>query len=266
MTVATHANTDQSRFASEGYAVQRAGLPGAVIQATQERLAAMIAGLSSEQRPEWLVEPHVRAPDWTHWLELCRHPQLLDDVAGCLGCSELVLLMSHLIVKPAHDGLAILWHQDNTYWPSVHGTDIVTVWLALDEVDVGNGCMHILPSSHAGFPALEKIPTDGADLLKVRVAVTPEMEQTAIPIELHAGEYSIHDSFVIHGSQPNRSTRRRAGYTMRYANAATVGVDVAAHGKPVYYLRGDGSHLAAEVIDLRPGRPMPATSGGERFG
>jgi len=265
MTVATQPNTDQSRFASEGYAVQRTPLPAAVVRQTQDHLARMLAAMSPEQRPESLIEPHVRAEDWTYWLELCRHPQVLDDVAGCLGCTELVLLMSHLIVKPAQDGLAILWHQDNTYWPSVHGTDIVTVWLALDEVDVGNGCMHIIPTSHAGFPALEKIPTDGQDLLKVRVAVTPEREQTAIPIELQAGAYSIHDSFVIHGSQPNRSARRRAGYTMRYANAATVGVDVADHGKPVYYLRGDGSHRAAEVIDLRPGLPLPATCGWERF-
>jgi ectoine hydroxylase-related dioxygenase (phytanoyl-CoA dioxygenase family) len=172
-----------------------------------------------------------------------------------------VLLMSHLIVKPAADGLAVAWHQDNTYWPSVHGTDVLTAWLALDQVDLGNACMQVIPRSQAGHPALEKIPTGGQDLLKVTVQVDAAMVSAAVPIELARGEFSLHDSFIIHGSGPNTSARRRAGFTMRYANPATVRVDLDRHWNPVYYLRGDGRSLLPGMVDLRPGRALPTMSG-----
>jgi phytanoyl-CoA hydroxylase len=262
MTLTASVNLDPRRFSHEGYCVVRDPLPLPVVDAADRRLGRLLRDLGPDLRPEWLVEPHVWASDWQDWLELCRHPQVLDQVAACLGCDELILMMSHLIVKPANDGLPILWHQDNTYWPSVDGTDVVTVWLALDEVVVENGCMQVIPSSHAGYPRLEKMPTDGRDLLKVQVQVSTAMVESAVAIELARGTYSIHDSFVVHGSLANVSPRRRAGYTMRYGNAATVRVDVPAHQKPVYYLRGDGSHRQPDIIDLRPGMAMPATCGG----
>jgi ectoine hydroxylase-related dioxygenase (phytanoyl-CoA dioxygenase family) len=255
----TQVNENPARFRSEGYCVFRDPLPEPLVAEADRRLGRMIATMPDGHRPEWLVEPHMHAEDWRYWLELCRTPSVLDDVASCLGCEELMLMMSHLIVKPAGDGLPILWHQDNTYWPSVDGTDVVTVWLAIDDADLANGCMQVIPCTHAGYPELEKIPTDGKDLLKVTVAVTPEMVASAVPVVLPRGTYSIHDSFVIHGSEPNRSARRRGGYTMRYGNAATVKVDTKHHNKPVYYVRGDGTNLRPDYVDLRPGRPLPDT-------
>ena len=227
----------------------------------RRRLDTMLATLKPGERPEHLVEPHVIAPDWTYWLHRCADPRILDAVQRCLGCDEIILLMSHLIVKPAHNGLAVAWHQDNTYWPSVDGLEIATVWLAIDDVDVGNSCMHVIPRTHVGCPALAKLPTQGDDLLHIQVAVTPEMEADAIAVQLRAGSASLHDSFIIHGSKPNLSNRRRAGFTMRYGNAASVRVDVAKHNKPVYYLRGDSTNLKPDYRDFRPGCPYPTTSG-----
>ncbi len=253
-------NRDIARFSAEGYVLIDERLDAAVIDEARARLDAMLARVGPEHRPECLVEPHAHAVDWQFWLSLCRHPRVLDHVAACLGSDELLLMMSHLIVKPPRDGLPLLWHQDNTYWPSVHGTEIVTVWLALDDADLENGCMEIIPTTHVGAPALQQLPTDGSDLLRTQVAVTPAQEATAMPAALKAGAMSIHDSFVIHGSKPNTSARRRAGYTMRYGDARTVRVDAADHGKPVYYVRGSGQHLLPGIHDLRPQRPLPANA------
>jgi hypothetical protein len=38
-----------------------------------------------------------------------------------------------------------------------------------------------------------------------------------VPIELKAGEFSIHDDTLVHGSPANPSARRRAGLTIRYS-------------------------------------------------
>ena len=260
-TIAQEINHKPSDYLSLGYCIVPDLVDQASISQARTSLDAMIGSLDEGQRPEALVEPHMLADDWQFWLELCRQERVVDAVQDCLQCDEVVLLMSHLIVKPAGDGLKTHWHQDNTYWPSVDGTDVTTVWLALDDVDTENAAMWVIPNTHAGFEEMEKIPTGGDDLLHVKVHVTPEMEASAVPCELPKGSASLHDSFIIHGSEANNSNRRRAGYTMRYANAATVTVDVPNHRKPVYYVRGDGTSLANDYIDLRPGMPLPKDNG-----
>jgi phytanoyl-CoA hydroxylase len=262
----TSANTDPTRYASEGYCLFADVLSASDVIAARSELDRSIAYLPRKQRvmkdgveqdvdarPEYMTEPHAKD---AFWLELCRHPRVLDCVQSVLG-PDLVLIMSHLIVKRAADGLPVAWHQDNTYWPSVHGTDVGTVWLAIDDADRANGCMQVIPCTHEGYPDLEKIPTDGKDLLGLSVEVTDEMEAVAVALEMSAGSLSVHDSFILHGSDANTSGRRRAAYTMRYANPKTVSVDAQKHWVPVYLVRGDGGPEAERFVDIRPGRPLP---------
>ncbi len=262
-------NTDPLRFQKEGYCLFRNVLSLAEMNNIRLDLNRMIANLPQKQfvykdgveqevdaRPEYMTEPHVKN---AFWLELCRHPKVLDCVQSVLG-QDLMLIMSHLIVKRAEDGLPVAWHQDNTYWPSVTGTEVATVWLAIDDTDRANGCMQVIPCTHAGYPNMEKIQTDGKDLLGLTVKVTEEMKADAIPLEMTAGSLSVHDSFVLHGSDANTSGRRRAAYTMRYANPKTVKVDAAKHWVPIYLVRGDFGQNAAHILDLRPGKTSPQTS------
>ncbi|MDA0578363.1 MAG: phytanoyl-CoA dioxygenase family protein [Verrucomicrobia bacterium] len=252
--------TVASEYARLGYAIIKDGLPEEIMQRAVSELAADIQDRCVEQgmRMERLYEPHANAKNWKFWLELCRHPQALEKVSQQMQCEELVLLMSHLIVKPPYDGMRVHWHQDNTYWKSVVGTDVCTVWLAIDDVDKENGCMYVIPTTHASHEEMEMIPTTGEDdLLKVTLNVTEETAAKAVACILRSGQFSIHDSFIIHGSAPNTSPRRRAGYTMRYGNPATVKVDLNAHWVPVYYVRGSGENLKEGMIDLRAGRALP---------
>jgi non-heme Fe2+,alpha-ketoglutarate-dependent halogenase len=56
------------------------------------------------------------------------------------------------------------------------------------------------------------------------VRLSPVDETRAVDLVLKAGEFSIHHGHLIHGSNPNRSSRRRCGLTIRY---------VPPHVKPV---------------------------------
>ena len=243
-------NTNPDHYRSEGYCQFEDVVPFDQIQAARRELESLITDMPEKMvvykdgtnkevfsRPEYLTEPHGKHE---FWLELCQHPRVLDAVESVLG-SDLILIMSHLIVKPPSDGLPVAWHQDNTYWHSVQGTDVATVWLALDDTDLQNGCMQVIPRTHDGYPELEKIKTDGSDLLGLTVEVTDAMKSSAVPLEMKAGSMSIHDSYVLHGSDANRSDRRRAAYTMRYANAKTVDVNTDEHWVPVYLVRGEAS-------------------------
>ncbi|MDA7914785.1 phytanoyl-CoA dioxygenase family protein [bacterium] len=260
-------NYDPSQYDSLGYCVFREVLDADAVAAAQQDLGRVLQAMparmmvykdgehvEADGRPEFLVEPHTQEGG-EPWLELCRHPRVLDAVEAILG-PDLILIMSHLIVKRPSDGLPVAWHQDNTYWHSVQGTDVCTVWLAIDDADVDNGCMNVIPSTQANHPDLEKISTGGEDLLGTTVAVSQLQAGQAVPIELKAGALSIHDSFIIHGSEANRSGRRRAGYTMRYANASTVAVDMDEHWVDVFRVRGN-PQAAERYTDIRPERLSP---------
>ncbi len=255
-------NLDSTKFSEQGYCVFKNVLTPEEIAPYVSSLEGMIVDLPEGRRPESLVEPQIRASDWREWLELIRHPKVIEAAKESLQTDELIVLGSHLIVKPAGDGLAIRWHQDNTYWPSVTGTEVATAWIAFDKADCENACMNVIPKSHSGFQELEMIPTDGKDLLGVEVEVTSEMEASQVPIELGVGDVSFHDSFIIHGSEANLSERRRAGYVIRFCDASKVEVDVEKHGKPVYYVSGQLPR--GEWRDIRIGKDLPAGPGEHR--
>ncbi len=48
------------------------------------------------------------------------------------------------------------------------------------------------------------------------------MRASWIWFELQQNHYSLHDSRIIHGANPNTSEKRRTGYTMRYFNTDLI--------------------------------------------
>ena len=117
MSERASANENSSLYSEEGYCVQRGVIAPPEIASLRLSLDRMIEELPDDRRLESLVEPHIHAADWRAWLELGRDGRLLSVTAEVLGCEELLLLSTHLLVKPPRDGLALCWHQDNTYWP-----------------------------------------------------------------------------------------------------------------------------------------------------
>ena len=112
-------NTAPGRYSAEGFCLFHDVLSETEIAETRAELDTMLANLPERQvvykdgedkeveaRPEYLTEPHPKHP---FWLELCRHPRVLDAVESVLG-PDLILIMSHLIVKRADDGLPVAWH------------------------------------------------------------------------------------------------------------------------------------------------------------
>jgi len=199
-------------------------------------------------RPEYLGEPHSRDAGW---LELCRHRRILYAVEAILG-PNIILVYSSMFINLPNNPVEVAWHQDNNYWPSVHGTDVATLWLACDDADAENCAMQVIPGSHRGYEDYATVPAGDNQMLSKKVEVTPQMEADVVTLAMTAGSLSIHDSYILHGSQANRSGRRRAGYTVRYCSTDTAWVDVEAHPIPVYLVRGEAGARGQDYVDLRP--------------
>ncbi len=125
---------------------------------------------------------------------------------------------SHFFCKMPGDGKRVAWHQDASYWPLSH-SKTVTVWLAIDDADVANGCMRFLSSSHE-FGHLTYRPSSPEEHNVLDQTVeNAEQYGTPVDVELKAGQFSIHSDLLLHGSDANDSNRRRCGLTLRYCSA-----------------------------------------------
>ena len=129
----TEPNTSAADYHASGYCLFRDVLDPEEVRLVNAELDVLVRDMPETMvvykdganqevpaRPEYLTEPHAGNAGW---LELCRHPRILDAVEAVLG-PDLILIMSHVISKRPGDGLPVAWHQDNTYWHSVQGTDV----------------------------------------------------------------------------------------------------------------------------------------------
>ena len=192
------------------------------LESAVERLVAA----NPDVPPEYLIGPHIARPDdrdpdlHREFLELCLDPAVLDLVESVIG-PDIVLWSSGVFCKPACVGREVPWHQDGQYWP-LRPLATCSVWIAIDDSLPENGCMRYIPGSHAVRRLFDHEHARGDLVLNRRVAPSEFDPASARDDILRAGEVSIHDVYLIHGSNPNRSGRRRAGYVMRYFPGSTV--------------------------------------------
>ena len=85
---------------------------------------------------------------------------------------------------------------------------------------------HVLPKhlmhEHAGLEPLKAVCDRENIVLNQEVDPAHFDEGSARDDTLRAGEFSLHDVFLIHGSRANRSKRRRAGFVIRYMPATSL--------------------------------------------
>ncbi len=162
--------------------------------------------------------------------DLLTHPKIVAYVQDILG-SNVVGWGSHFFCKMPHDGKQVAWHQDASYWP-LTPTKAVTVWLAIDDADVENACMRFIKGSQH-FGHLTYRPSDSTEHNVLNQTIE-NPEQFGDPVDdiLKAGEASLHNDLLLHGSEANESDRRRCGLTLRYC-ATEVRAHLGWNGKGV---------------------------------
>lgn len=149
--------------------------------------------------------------------DILTNPNIVAYVTDLLG-TDVVGWGSHFFCKMPHDGKRVSWHQDASYWP-LTPSKTVTVWLAIDNADAENACMRYIPRSHHfGHLTYHLSETTENNILDQTVE---NAEQFGEPIDvaLKAGEISIHNDMLLHGSEANESDRRRCGLTLRFCAA-----------------------------------------------
>ena len=183
------------------------------------------------------------------------HNRLVAEAAQqVLGADEVRLWHDQIQYKVAQKGGVNHWHQDSPYWPSLAPKDQqVTCWIALDDADADNGCMSMVPGSHAWGNRIKYLES-----IKDFAAMPTEHEGQAVKVQLapvKKGHLHMHHSLTWHGSGPNTSGRPRRAIALHYMNERTVYVKGGGHCMEPFIGVPDGAKIEGVRFPLVARRP-----------
>jgi len=146
-------------------------------------------------------------------------PRLIEPMKDALDVDEIGPFTSKLNLKRAVEGSEFPFHQDYPYWycaAQQDAAEIATVMLLLDDADVANGALRVLPGSHRMGPA----PRDPDD--PTRFLADPKRLDVAAErvVEVPAGSLVMFGAFLVHRSSPNTTGRDRRALLLSFQPAA----------------------------------------------
>ncbi len=167
-----------------------------------------------------VMQPHLHHPYFKNNPALSAAKEIARELSTHVN-SEITCDMYYdmLITKPPGHDKETPWHQDYAYaqTPVVPaGTKIAThslqFWVALDDVDLSNGCMCFVPKMHSG-PTLEHFVCGGDPMDKDRMLAITHPEKVLdltrrVDCPLKAGGCTIHAPGTPHFT-PGNTTRDR---------------------------------------------------------
>jgi len=146
--------------------------------------------------------------------------QLVEDpavgrlVAELEGVEAVRLYLDQALVKEPY-GAPTQYHLDIPWW-SFSSPHACTIWVALDDSTLENGCLYFVPGSHRS--RLTEVGDLGPDLGAVFTA-HPTAASRPTPCPLPAGGCSFHNGHTIHGAGANMTPGRRRAMTTAYMPA-----------------------------------------------
>ena len=155
------------------------------------------------------------------FLDICNNEKILDYVSQLIG-PDFALWNSSFFAKPPIDGHATPWHQDGQYWP-IRPLATCTAWLAIDDSTPENGCLKFIKGSHIDQKLKSHNVNNNKNLtLNQELANEEFNEKDAVDLILKRGQISLHDVYLVHGSEANNSSKARRAITMRFMPTTSI--------------------------------------------
>jgi len=146
--------------------------------------------------------------------------QRLSEILGVLVGENVKGFASQFFIK--HAGMpGNAWHQDENFVPT-RDRSLCTAWLALDEATLENGCLWMIPGSHASGVLYPMRPHNSPDLDRAEECYDFPGRETAVPIVLQPGSCVFFSGYILHSSTTNtRPSGFRRALLYQYARAET---------------------------------------------
>jgi ectoine hydroxylase-related dioxygenase (phytanoyl-CoA dioxygenase family) len=205
-----------AKYHEDGYVIPDFQLGDAEIEEIRDRHAKLVARDSSYRD----YCSHILDED-RGFLAHCQNQVILNMVSQVIG-EDIALWNSSFFAKPPVNGKRTPWHQDGEYW-CVRPLATCTVWLAVDDATRENGCLRIIRGSHKDKRLRAHDTSQATDItLNQELKKEEYDEKDAVDLILKKGQISLHDVYLVHGSEANNSDKPRRGMTMRFMPTTSV--------------------------------------------
>jgi ectoine hydroxylase-related dioxygenase (phytanoyl-CoA dioxygenase family) len=137
----------------------------------------------------------------------------------------------HAIYKPAFNGAATSWHQDEAY---ALERKILSAhfWVPLQDVTHDMGCMEFIPGSHRGVLWRHHRRDRLRDTHALEVVGLDTSQ--AVPCPIRAGDATVHFPRTVHYTGPNRTGTPRLAWALEFGPRRGLGVRLMAKARLVW--------------------------------
>ena len=228
----------QEQFMAQGYLRLGKVVDAEGLAALQSRIDAIMLGEISYEKMQFQMDgasadyDKMERPTWGNqapslayrrimgleqdplFLAYMQHPVFRAITQHFIG-DNVSIFRAMFMNKPAEKGTVLPWHQDVGEGWGLDQNPIVTVWTALDEAVVENGCMQVVPGSNnlgilnPGHYVSEEDQQKYASVDKV------------IDLEAEAGEAILLHNWLMHRSGINHTGSPRRALSVAYMDATT---------------------------------------------
>ncbi len=124
-------------------------------------------------------------------------PRILDLLEPILG-PDIEFLSDKAVFKDHDADFGSPWHQDHPYWQGSHK---VSLWVALDDATIENGCLKVVPGSH--LEAVEHADVSDGKGFGHRLESGAAQNERAVSVPIAAGGAIVFHDLTLHASHAN---------------------------------------------------------------
>lgn len=148
------------------------------------------------------------------------HPKVVAALTNVIGPNVKAMQSMLFIKADGEPGQA--WHQDEFYIPT-RDRSLTGVWIAMDDANVDNGCLWVLPGSHRrGVIYPDREQDDERFDCANEAYDFPYRDEDAVPVEVTAGSVVLFNGYLLHRSLPNGSNWFRRALVNHYMSAESL--------------------------------------------
>ena len=248
---------DTQFFAEQGYWLAPRLFDEATIRDARAHAASVCEGIYEKGEAPQLVYPvtdpakGLRKFDNAWWADrviesIATSPAIGQIAATLLGVREIYLWHDQLLWKPggSEEHGNVGWHQDKGYWTASSTSDMLTAWVAFDDVTAEMGAMRFVAgSNHWGsvITNLSAFFETDHDAQRRAVQLPAEAEWREVVAAMPAGHASFHHCKTIHASGPNRTDRARPGLAVHLMSGEARLVKGRGHPNEALFDAEDGA-------------------------
>lgn len=226
--------SEVAQFQSDGYFVCRSLVPSRyvekILQIAQRDTAGELGDIEYEADVQYPGSPESRQATGGRTIrrlrqafsrdpvfsQLVKEPFLLKRLQQLLGPQVVMPLAHHNCVMTKHPEFSsdTGWHQDIRFW-SFQDSNLVNIWVALGEESPTNGCLKLLPGSHA--QTFQKHQLDDGLFFRTDLEENQSLLRREVTAELNAGDVLFFHARCFHSATRNFSsnTKYSAVFTFR---------------------------------------------------